>query len=118
FNITDIIVDDNPAIISNVRQPENSSPTDWKLSQNHPNPFNAETLISYQVPKASHVKIEIYNLLGQCLRILVNEEKTPGDYQTIWNGKDENGRSVGSGIFVYRMQAGQFSAIRKMVLVQ
>jgi hypothetical protein len=118
FNITDIIVDDNPAIISRVKQPENRIPTEWKLSQSYPNPFNAESIISYQVPKEAHVTIEVFNLLGQKLKTLVNEEKSPGSYQTIWNGKDENGRSVGSGIFVYRMQAGDFSAIRKMVLVQ
>lgn len=118
FKIANIIVDDNPAIISSIKQPENDSPTEWKLGQNYPNPFNAESFISYQVPNEAHVTIEVFNLLGQKLQVLVNQKKLPGFYNAAWNGKDANGMSVGSGIFIYRMQAGQFSAIRKMVLVQ
>ena len=118
FIITNIIIDDNPAIISNVKQPENSAPTEWYLSQNYPNPFNAVTLIHFQVPQQVHVKMEVFNLLGQRLITLVDEKKSAGSYQTIWNGVDENGRSVGSGIFIFRMKAGDFSDIKKMILVQ
>jgi hypothetical protein len=119
IKIDNLIIDDNPAVISSVQtESKNEIPTDWQLSQNHPNPFNAETYISFQVPKSSHVNIEVFNLLGQRLRTLVSERKNPGIYKAIWNGKDDQSRSVGSGIYIYRMDAGEFTANRKMVLVQ
>ncbi|UCE07648.1 MAG: T9SS type A sorting domain-containing protein, partial [bacterium] len=119
FSITDLIIDDNTAIITSIKnQSENEIPAHWHLSQNRPNPFNAETYINYQVPKSSHIKIEVLNLLGQRLYTLVNEEKVPGIYKAIWNGTDDKDLSVGSGIYIYRMEAGEFTAIKKMVLVQ
>jgi len=119
IEIDNIILDDNPGIISSVTNNSNNEiPTEWNLSQNRPNPFNTETTIRYQVPKFSYVKIEIFNLIGQHLRTLVNEDKNPGTYKAIWNGKDDQGLSVGSGIYIYRMNAGEFTAIKKMVLVQ
>ena len=86
--------------------------------KNYPNPFNPETSITYQVPKTSLVKIEVFKLLGQKLRTLVNEERNPGSYQIMWNGLDDQGKSVSSGVYLYKMQSGDFSTIKKMVLVR
>lgn len=119
FDFTDIIVDDNSTTLTVVKdESKYEIPKEWKLTQNRPNPFNAETTISYQVPKPSRVTIEVYNLLGQRLRQLVDETKEPGVHQIIWNGRDENGLYVGSGIYLCKMRAGNYAAIKKMVLVQ
>lgn len=119
FDVIDVALNDNDNVTTIVK--DNGAidfPTEWHLFTNHPNPFNAETYIGYQVPVQSHVTIEIFNLVGQRLCMLVNEDKSPGTYKAIWNGKDDQGRSVGSGIYIYRMDAGDFTATKKMVLVQ
>jgi hypothetical protein len=97
---------------------EFSLPQDFKLCQNYPNPFNPETSISFQVPKTSHIKIDVFNLLGQHIRTLIDEEKAPGSYQIMWNGLDDQGKPVSSGVYLCKMQAGDFTAMKKMVLVR
>ena len=80
-------------------------PNEFGLSQNFPNPFNPATVIEYALPRASEVKIQIYNILGQKVRDLVDERQEPG-YKTIhWDGKDQNGTEVSSGIYFYRIVA-------------
>jgi len=120
FEFVDVTIDDKNTTVTVV---ENESahelPVDWQLSQNHPNPFNPETNITYQVPKTSLVKIEVFNLLGQRIKTLVNEEKkTPGTYQVNWNGMDEQGKSMVSGIYLYRMQTLYFSQMKRMILLR
>jgi len=90
----------------------------FELHQNYPNPFNPETEISYTLLKDSRVKLDIYNLLGQRIRTLVDEYQEAGDRSVSWDGKDERGREVTSGIYLYRLQAGEYSEVRKMVLVK
>jgi len=119
FDIADVFIDDKATIITVVNnQSHNQLPVDWHLGQNRPNPFNPETSISYQVPKLSHVTIEVFNLLGQRLKTLVDEEKNAGIYQTIWNGLDKQRLPAGCGIYIYKMQAGNYRAIKKMLLVR
>ncbi len=88
------------------------------LQQNYPNPFNAETIIKYQLPRKSSVRIKIFNLSGQEIATLVNEEKASGSYQIRWNGNDNFGRSVASGVYVLCLQAGNFLQVRKMVAIR
>lgn len=88
------------------------------LAGNYPNPFNPETTISYSVKDAGNVVIDIYNLKGQKIKTLVNEKKTAGAHSVIWNGLDENEQSVASGVYVYRMKAGDYSSTRKMMLMK
>jgi len=119
FEVTDINLDDISNMTTSIKDiGANEMPEQWHLSQNNPNPFNAETSISYHVPKASHVTIEVFNLIGQHLRTLVDEEKSPGIYHATWNGKDDQSQSVGSGIYIYRITTKKFTEIKKMVLVQ
>jgi len=119
FRFDDVKIDDKSTIVTLV---ENGSghrlPTDWHLDQNHPNPFNPETSITYQVPKKSIVKIEVFNLLGQRIKRLVNEEKSPGYYQVTWNGRYDQEKSVVSGIYLYRMRAGDFREIKRMIFLR
>jgi 5'-nucleotidase/UDP-sugar diphosphatase len=93
-------------------------PNDFDLLQNFPNPFNPETRISYTIPGGSDVSIDIYDLLGQKIRTLVDSYQSPGNYTVIWNGCDQIGRRVASGIYFYKMQAGDFTQTRKMSLMK
>ncbi len=93
-------------------------PEEFDLRQNYPNPFNPTTIIQYALPKASQVKIEIYNILGQRVRILVDEQQTPGYKVIDWDGKDDAGIEVSSGVYFYRIEAGSFVKSRKMMLLK
>ena len=119
FKFVDVTIDDKNATVTVVEKDlPNEIPTDWQLCQNHPNPFNPETSIRYQVPKIALVKIEVFNLLGQRIKTLVNEEKSPGTYQVIWSGLDDQGKSVVSGIYLYRMQTQSFNQMKRMILLR
>jgi hypothetical protein len=88
-------------------------PKRFELYQNYPNPFNPVTKIKYAVPKATHVRVEIYNVLGQRVRTLVNEEKQPGFYIV-----DFNASSLASGFYIYRLEASGFSSVKKMTVTK
>lgn len=93
-------------------------PTVFALSQNYPNPFNPETTIKYQLPRAAEVRLEIFNLLGQRVATLVERKQPAGYYTMQWNGKDNFGRNVASGVYLYRLQAGEFLQVRKLTLLR
>ena len=93
-------------------------PDRFNLDQNMPNPFNPATVIGYQLPEAGLVRLAIYNLLGQEVRVLVNETKEAGSFAATWDGADSMGRRVASGIYLYRIQAGSFSATKRMLLLK
>ena len=94
------------------------SPETFVLRQNYPNPFNPGTLISYQIPLSSKVTLVIYNLQGQVVRTLVNEEVSRGFHNVIWNGKDDFGKSVATGVYVYRMSAHKFVDAKSLTLMR
>ncbi len=97
---------------------EESRPTSFAISQNYPNPFNPITEFKLSLPRASHVKVEVFNILGQKVKTLVDEDLRAGGFVVDWNGKDEGGAEVSSGVYLYRMRAGDFSDVRKMVLLK
>ena len=90
---------------TSVDQQENPIvPETFKLHQNYPNPFNPQTTIEYDLPKESRVTIEILNLMGQRIRLLTNsQQQGPGFMQVVWNGCDDQGKLMGSGIYIYRV---------------
>jgi FlgD Ig-like domain len=96
-------------------------PKAYSLSQNSPNPFNPSTTISYELPEAAgaiKVVLDVYNIRGQRVVTLVDELKDAGKYTVNWDGRDASGRAVSSGVYFYRMQAGEFSSVRKMVILK
>jgi len=95
-----------------------SIPKTFSLGQNYPNPFNPDTRINYQLPEATHVSIVIYNLVGQVVRTLVNEDKPAGTFEVIWDNKNDEGIHLSSGVYIYRMRAGSFSMTRKMIFMK
>jgi len=93
-------------------------PTDYSLSQNHPNPFNPTTRIQYALPEDAHVRIQVYNLLGESVRTLVNQKQEAGDFDVIWDSRNDAGVEVPAGVYIYRIKAGPFTDIKKMLLVK
>ncbi len=93
-------------------------PTEFAMFQNYPNPFNAATNINYQLPRASQVFITIYNTCGQEIRTLINAEKAAGYYTIQWDGKDDQGHQVGTGIYLCQMRAGGCTLTKKMAIVK
>ena len=96
----------------------NSLPKEFALSQNYPNPFNPETQIRYQLPADCFVTLIIYNMLGQRIRTLVNQKQPAGSYTVHWDGKDDNGMMVASGLYLYKLNADRFNKLKKMVLLR
>jgi len=95
-----------------------STPDQFSLFQNHPNPFNPETDISYNLPKEYHVKLTIFNVMGQKVRTLVDEDQIAGQKTVYWDGKDENGQGVASGIYFYKLSVGAYTETKKMLLLR
>jgi hypothetical protein len=93
-------------------------PAQFALHQNYPNPFNPATRIRFDLPTREHVKVGVYNLLGQEVRILTDEMRNAGRYVVEWDGKATGGHPVSSGVYIYRMQAGSYTESRKMIMVK
>jgi hypothetical protein len=95
-----------------------SLPTEFALAQNYPNPFNPTTEISFDLPRNSHVELNVFNILGQRVANLVSGEMDAGSHQISWDGTDSDGGSVASGIYFYRISADDFSSSKKMMLLK
>jgi hypothetical protein len=93
-------------------------PDEFVLSQNYPNPFNPHTEIRYQIPKDGHVTLKIFNTMGQEVRTLVDIVQRAGEYEVIWEGRDNEDREVASSVYFCRLKAGEFSKTTKMVLLK
>jgi hypothetical protein len=95
-----------------------SIPKTFALRQNSPNPFNPVTRVSYDLPKAGEVRVSVFNVLGQHVKDLVNGYQEAGTHEVVWDSKDENGSSVASGIYFYRIKTSEFSDTKKMMLLK
>jgi hypothetical protein len=93
-------------------------PEKFELLQNFPNPFNPETTIAFNLPETGHVRLLIYNSLGEVIKTLIDEQKTGGYHQVNWNGTDDNGLAVASGVYMYKIAAASFSTIKKAILIR
>ena len=92
-------------------------PMDFALGQNYPNPFNPSTIIPYQLSASTHVRLEVFNMLGQRLATLVDAEQSAGAHTAQWDATDAAGRAVGAGVYIYRLSGGGVSVSQRMVLV-
>ena len=93
-------------------------PLVFELAPNYPNPFNSQTSIRYQIGETDLVRLAVYNLAGQKIKLLVNEEQPPNNYQVGWDGRDDYGREAGSGVYFYELQTSKRSSTGRMVLVK
>ena len=88
------------------------------LEQNHPNPFNPSTTIHFGLKRPSDVNLRIFDVAGRLIRVLADGQFGPGEYTRIWNGRSDSGSQVASGVYFYRMDAGEFVQTKKMVLLK
>jgi hypothetical protein len=93
-------------------------PKEFFLAQNYPNPFNPTTSISYGLPRMAHVKLEIFNVMGQKALTLVDEDQQAGYKKIVWDGRDQSGKSLSSGLYFYRLRAGDKEIVHKMSLIK
>ncbi len=115
FSVNDLLF-----ILNSIEDDRNARElvTSFELYPNHPNPFNASTVIKYDLPRTSKVTIIIYNILGQEVTTLVDEEQPAGHHQVMWGSTNAHGKTVSSGVYFYRIEAGGFVSSRKMMLLK
>ena len=119
-----LVVEPASDILVSVNDKSDSpAPEGFFLQQNYPNPFNPETTIKYSIGAGTcsscAVRLEIYNLLGELVRVLVDEIKQPGEYAVVWNGRDAQGKVVPSGIYIYKLKIGEeFAANKRMLFLK
>lgn len=101
-----------------VQEKNNDPPRNHVLAQNYPNPFNPVTMIQYELPHASQVTLAIYNLLCGKIRTLVDANEPAGIKQATWDGRDEHGQRVSSGVYLYRLEAGEFKMAKRLLLMK
>ncbi|MFQ6116112.1 MAG: FlgD immunoglobulin-like domain containing protein, partial [bacterium] len=104
--------------VTAISDSDSKNPESLALFQNYPNPFNPETTIQYQLPEDTWVTLKIYNLLGEEVRTLVDKQQPAGSHTAVWNGRDNHGRTVGTGLYLYRLQAGDKIISNKMLFLQ
>ena len=95
-----------------------NNPTKFLLHQNYPNPFNPQTMIEYQLPQTCHVRLVVYNLLGQKIATLLDQSQQAGQFNVVWDGKDSYGRVVPSGVYFYRLETENFSEMKRMIMLE
>jgi hypothetical protein len=117
--IEEFIIDDIPLKTTDIRSAgDKSIPTDYFMNQNYPNPFNPETTIEYGLSERGKVTIIIYNMLGQKVKTLVNEEQPAGYHSIKWNGRNDNNQAVSSGTYIYLIKVNSFVRVKRMSLIK
>jgi hypothetical protein len=105
-------------VATGIEAGDNEIPAIFTLKQNYPNPFNPSTTIQYTITQKAPVRLTIYNIQGQNVADLVNEHQPAGTYNIEWDGKDRYGKEVASGVYMYRLIAGNLAGSKKMMLVR
>lgn len=93
-------------------------PSNYRLMPNYPNPFNPTTKISFDLPQSENISLKIYNINGELIRTVANENLPAGHFEKVWDGKNDFGSEVSSGIYIYRLTAGKFDRSARMVLMK
>ena len=106
-----------PVVITSIRdnKSDDNFPEHIYLYQNYPNPFNPETTIKFSLPSGDYVSLKVYNILGKLVAVLLNEYKKEGIYSLNFNSEDYN---LSSGVYFYRLEAGNYSVTRKLLLLK
>lgn len=117
YKVEDVSKDGSKTVHGPVKA-EAPVPKEYKLAQNYPNPFNPSTTIRFDVPQVSHITLEVYNILGQKVRTLMDREMQPGYHIAVWDGLNDYGMRVSSGVYYYRISANEFSDVKKMAILK
>ena len=107
----------HPTLVSTIASDE-ALPETFSLMANYPNPFNSRTVIRFALPTRADVNLALYNLAGQQVATLVSGPRPAGTYTLHWDGRDAHGRALASGLYLYRLEAGRWEEIRKLLLVR
>jgi hypothetical protein len=109
-----------PVMVREEKDGQSDVPNRFKLDQNQPNPFNPSTTIQYAIPAGPEVtvRLKVYDTRGALVRTLVDRVRGPGVHTAMWNGVDDAGNRISSGIYIYRLEAGSFTQMRKMMLLR
>jgi len=113
-----MVVGESEFVENEIQRILNGMPTEYALGYNYPNPFNANTRLDYSLPVRSHVSIRLYNMLGQEVAVLVNEEQPYGNRHVVWSGLNKQGSTAASGVYIAEFKAGSYLATRKMILMK
>ena len=104
--------------VTSIVKGNNDIPMEYQLAQNYPNPFNPETVIPFSLPRSTEIDLSIYNVLGQRVKTLYQSRLSAGAYSAVWDGLDNNGKRVSSGVYFSRLTANDFTAVRKLLLLK
>ena len=117
-NIISLVI--GPAVIVDVGGEENTEglPTVFALGRSRPNPLRGTTIISYDLPRPSLVRLEIFEVTGRRVRTVVDTRRPAGFHAAVWDGNDSDGRRVASGTYIYRLKSGDFTATRKLTVLR
>ena len=107
--------DPNTAILEHFTE---GTPDAFALDQNFPNPFNSGTVIRFTLPQNQDIELSVYNLAGQKVATLVQGQRAAGSYAIHWDGRDDQERALASGLYLYRLRAGEQTSTRKLLLLQ
>jgi hypothetical protein len=118
YRLSYVDVNGNTKVFGKTISVDAAVPESFSLSQNYPNPFNPSTIIKYALPQAAHVTIRIYNMLGQEVATIVNQQADKGFYKVTWDGRTSTGNYAASGVYIYRIIAGNFVQTKKMNLLK
>lgn len=119
YQLSGCIISGNVSgVVNSLNDDEAAKPKGFDLQQNYPNPFNATTTIRFGLPEANHAKLEIYNVMGQKIQTLLSKYMDAGNYSIQWDSKNYQGVSVSSGIYIYKILAGGFFKIKKMLFMK
>ena len=124
FDLKKVVLADQKAVLLPTEGETTNLPSAFELDQNYPNPFNPSTTIKFVLPASQNgntslpTTLKIYNLLGQVVRTLVDEPLASGTHEIVWDGKDEQGNSISSGIYFYKLRSGDFTDTKKMVMMK
>jgi len=128
LNFAKVVINDHEitnnqnALLTGVSSaPISQIPDKFELFQNYPNPFNSQTTIKFSVPNISvntKVVLKVYNIEGKLIRTLLNETRAPGSYSVAWDGCNETGDIVATGMYLYEIRIGEFKAVKKMLVMK
>ncbi len=119
FDVGEVFIfSGDSSIATGVKDNQSNLPRSFTLFQNYPNPFNGSTIISYTLLRKSNVQLEVFNLLGEKVRRLIEKEQPAGAHRITWDGMDSMGNSLPSGVYLYRLKIGNESLVKKMVLIK
>ncbi len=122
LKLNKVVLADEKAVVIPVAQAESQIPRSFSLNQNYPNPFNSNTIIKFEITgvasEAVQASLKVYNILGEKIKTLFDEAKYPGHYSITWDGTNDRGEKVASGVYLYRLSAGPYSESKKMTLLK